>query len=530
MGFNATSTLLRTLTTPGGWCGDRPRSKLRVGTLIAGIGLSLSLVHAYHALAHDKTLLATVIGTLVPLCVSLLLVYGGYWTLTSTYRLSYLQRVLRWTIVGSIAMGALIGTIGVHQYLAGQFPEDAVFQLATALTGGSLGGFVLGVYDAHARRRSDRFEALQTSTNALVERSTANAVCERVTKITAEELDLRLTGVWLHDDSSDVLEPVAATSEAREAFGEHPTFGPGEGLAWDAFAEGREMVLSDVQNHEKRYNPETVVRSELIFPLGDHGVLIAASDVPGAFDTVDVETARLLATTVETVLDRVERERQLQTKQRKLEAQNDQLEEFASIVSHDFRNPLNVAQGYLEELEARVDDPSLDEIAIAHQRMGTLVDELLSLARAGRTIDQTGPVPLTEAAVRSWQLVETGSARIELPAERVIVPADRNRLCQLLENLFRNAVEHGGSDPTVSIGPLEDREGFYVADDGPGIAVDERERIFERGYTTSDGGSGLGLVVVGRVAEAHGWSITVAESAAGGARFEFSTSEEKVTK
>ncbi|TYT61757.1 ATP-binding protein [Natrialba swarupiae] len=524
MGIDATSDWVRAITRPGGWCGDRPRSKRRAGILIAGLGVALALTHGYHVVAHEKPLLAMVIGALVPLGVSLLLVYAGYWTITSPYRLSYVQRILRWTFLGSVAMGALLGTIGVHQQLAGQLPEDAVFQLATALAGGGIAGFVLGVYDAHAQRRSDRFETLQRSTNVLVDESTIDGVCDRVTQITADELDLPLSGVWLHDDSSGTLEPVAATPEAQEMIDEQPAFDPGDALAWEAFENGRELLVTDVHNHDGRYNPETVVRSELIFPLGDHGVLIAASDVPGAFDTVDVETARLLAATVETVLDRVGHEQQLCAKRRELEAQNDRLEEFASVVSHDLRNPLNVARGYLEELQERVDDPSLDEIKIAHDRMETLVDELLSLSRAGRTIDQREPVPLTEVAVRSWQLVDTESATLELPEDRLTIAADRSRLCQLLENLFRNAVEHGGDSPAVSVGPLESRDGFYVADDGPGIPPGDREAIFERGYTTRTDGSGLGLLIVARIAEAHDWSIIVTESESGGARFEFDVS------
>lgn len=527
MGFDTVTNIIRPTTKLSGWCGNCLRSKRRVGALIGGIGILLSLIHGYHLVAHDKPLLAMAIGAIIPLCVSLLLVYAGYWTATSTYRLSYLQQVLRWTIIGSVAMGALIGTIGIHQYLAGQLPEDAVFQVATALTGGGLSGFVIGVYNLHAQRRSDRFETLQTSTKVLVEESTVAAVCERVTEITAETLNLQLIGVWLHDDSTGVLEPVAATPESWETFGEHPTFGPGDGLAWVSFAEKREIVVADMQNHDARYNPQTDIQSELIVPLGDHGVLIAASAVPRAFDTVDIETVRLLAGTVETVLDRVEREQELQTKQRELEAQNDHLEEFASIVSHDLRNPLNVAQGYLTDLDGRVDDPALGEIEISHRRMETLVDELLSLAQAGRTIEQKEPIMLTEVAVRSWRLVETGSATIELPEGRVTILADRSRLCQLLENLFRNAIEHAGANSTVSVGPLESRDGFYVADDGPGISVDDYETIFERGYTTRNDGSGLGLMIVNRIAEAHGWSITVTKSESGGARFEFSTTEEE---
>ena len=69
----------------------------------------------------------------------------------------------------------------------------------------------------------------------------------------------------------------------------------------------------------------------------------------------------------------------------------------------------------------------------------------------------------------------------------------------------------------VRVGPLDD--GFYVEDDGPGIPPEERDSVFDRGYTT-DGGTGLGLAVVRRVFEAHEWSVEVGEADCGGARFE----------
>jgi signal transduction histidine kinase len=95
-------------------------------------------------------------------------------------------------------------------------------------------------------------------------------------------------------------------------------------------------------------------------------------------------------------------------------------------------------------------------------------------------------------------------------------------LRELLGNLFRNSVTHGGDDTGVSVtvGTLAEAEGFYVADDGPGIPPEERDSVFEHGYTTSDAGSGLGLTIVDRIASAHGWTVTVTDSAAGGARFE----------
>ena len=102
--------------------------------------------------------------------------------------------------------------------------------------------------------------------------------------------------------------------------------------------------------------------------------------------------------------------------------------------------------------------------------------------------------------------------------EDLRVTADKPRLRQLLENLFRNAIEHAGSEVEVTVGALED--GFYVADDGPGISEDEHDQVFETGFTTSDGGTGFGLAIVEEIATAHGWTVEVTESAAGGARFE----------
>jgi signal transduction histidine kinase len=94
----------------------------------------------------------------------------------------------------------------------------------------------------------------------------------------------------------------------------------------------------------------------------------------------------------------------------------------------------------------------------------------------------------------------------------------------VFENLFRNAIEHGGADVTVRVGQLDDH-GFYVEDTGPGIPADVRDAVFEPSHTSASGGTGFGLTIVKRIAEAHGWEVEIAESAAGGARFEFTAVE-----
>ena len=200
-----------------------------------------------------------------------------------------------------------------------------------------------------------------------------------------------------------------------------------------------------------------------------------------------------------------------------LRRQNERLEEFASIVSHDLRNPLSVAQGRLEMAQTEVDSDHLDEVEHAHERMESLISDLLTLARQGESAVECEPVNLADLVTGCWRTVDTAAATLTVETTRR-VQADPSRLQQLVENLIRNAVEHAGADTALTVGDLPD--GFYVADDGPGIPDTERERVFETGYSTETGGTGFGLGIVAEVVEAHDWDVCVTESAAGGARFE----------
>ncbi len=253
-----------------------------------------------------------------------------------------------------------------------------------------------------------------------------------------------------------------------------------------------------------------------------------------------------------------------------LERQKDRLDEFASVVSHDLRNPLNVAQGRLELAREDGDgdgesSEQLADVAWALDRMDELIDDLLTLARKGEQVSELEAVELAALAGDCWQNVETPGATLRVEVDRTIV-ADRSRLQQLLESLFRNSVEHGstrsqcdsrtndavehgsagsGSEPpddsveygstgsrsqspdgsgeddgtvTITVGPLED--GFPVEDDGVGIPEEKRGDVFDVGYSTSTTGTGFGLRIVEQVVEAHGWEISVTEGDAGGARFE----------
>jgi signal transduction histidine kinase len=203
---------------------------------------------------------------------------------------------------------------------------------------------------------------------------------------------------------------------------------------------------------------------------------------------------------------------------RELERQNDRLEEFASMVSHDLRNPLTVAKGQVEVARTEYDDETLVEAAAALDRMENLIDDLLALARQGQSIDELERVSFELVVRRAWNMIGADDATIEIDGDFEFL-ADADRVQQLFENLFRNAVEHGGSSVTIRTGALDDA-GFYVADDGAGIPETDRDRVMESGYTTNEDGTGFGLTIVADIAEAHGWDVSVTESRGGGARFD----------
>jgi two-component sensor histidine kinase len=213
------------------------------------------------------------------------------------------------------------------------------------------------------------------------------------------------------------------------------------------------------------------------------------------------------------------------------------VDRVASVISHDLRNPLDVALARLRAGRELDSDEHLEHVAQAHDRMERIIQDVLTLARGEDVVDPDESVDLGTVAAAAWETVETNGADLEVVSDLPETEVDRDRVSRLFENLFRNAVEHGSTSPGsqqdavehgseatenghthVVVGGHED--GFYVADDGPGVPEGEREEIFEPGYSSSDHGTGLGLAIVEQIAQLHGWSIRVTTSAEGGARFE----------
>ncbi|WP_207588149.1 ATP-binding protein [Halomontanus rarus] len=218
-----------------------------------------------------------------------------------------------------------------------------------------------------------------------------------------------------------------------------------------------------------------------------------------------------------------------------LERQNERLNEFTEVLTHDLRSPLMVAEGHLSLLEAdaTADDvhTHVDKCSNALDRMEQLIEEIRTFVLDGRLVDSPDAVDLDRVATTAWECVDTAAATLEVESD-LTIRADEDRLRRVFENLYRNSLEHGreygsesgrpdGDDEnvTISVGRLDD--GFFVADDGPGIPADQRDRVFDRGFTTGDDSTGFGLAIVANIADAHDWTVSVGDGVAGGARFEF---------
>lgn len=277
---------------------------------------------------------------------------------------------------------------------------------------------------------------------------------------------------------------------------------------------------------DSEIHPESV--AQLIIE-SDHNIL--ESDTPQEFEwSMERNGSRLDLLTNKTVVHEdghpyailgVETDiTELKRREAELERQKDRLEEFASVVSHDLRNPLSVAHGYANLTREHYPEsaPTVDKINAALDRMAQIIDDLLQLARQGLEIGDREPIDFREVAQAAWNNVQTGEASLEIDGEATVI-ADRDRVLQLLENLFRNAIEHAGSSVSVRCSVEEDS--FVIEDDGPGLPLERRQEIFRPGFTTSKNGTGFGLSIVQSICDGHGWDIAIAEAASGGARFEF---------
>lgn len=175
------------------------------------------------------------------------------------------------------------------------------------------------------RERERLLTALHAATRSLVRAESKDEVATLSVRVASEVLELPMVAVYLFEEPTNELRPAAWAPGVEEVLGELEPFGPDEALAWDAFVDGERRVYEDLSGVEGTHNPQTPVRSELIVPLADHGVLVAGDTDPGVFDDLTIEFADLFALTVGAALDAVEQEAELQDHEKRLDDQTERL-------------------------------------------------------------------------------------------------------------------------------------------------------------------------------------------------------------
>jgi signal transduction histidine kinase len=459
--------------------------------LIVLLGLALLGVPIYDVVTDvgaGMPLLASVVENAVRLVLALIVVGAGIWMFRKDWEQEAARTVGLWTVAVFVCVGGLIGSIvAIQVYAAGEL--EPMIIAADGVVVATVAGLGMGWRSAQHRRTQMELATERDRFQELYDNMPAAAV-----DLVVEDGDLRTTD--------------RANQQFVAHFGFDPERDPGRSL----FSVVEEVDPETVAASREAAAAGDVYRGVVTWDEGEREQQFQVRIVP--YRVGSRERAFALFHDI-TALARVQAE--LEETVEDLERSNDRLQGFASVISHDLRNPLTVAHGRVELLAEEYESDSLAVIDRMLDRMEAIIEDVLTLAR-GTDIEATEAVDLAVVAAEAWSHVETPAAELVTDGS-MTVEADRRRTLRLLENCFANAVEHAGREVTVEVGSLSD--GFYVADDGPGIDRAEPSEVFEAGVTTSDEGTGLGLMIVHDIATAHGWTVAVTESAEGGARFEF---------
>lgn len=354
-----------------------------------------------------------------------------------------------------------------------------------------------------SRGYEETVTALHHSTRELMDADDVETVLRRTAAAANDVLGFPGTAVREHDSQRDMLHHIAFGGRVGD-IESRPSFSVETSPHGRAIRRG-ETVVEDVPDDDP-YDREAFTQTMYV-PIGDIG-LLSVGTVGTNFDEMDVQFAEILAenaTAAARVVDTTSR----------LRAERERLDRFASVISHDIRNPLQTAMLSLDLARETGDTGRIETAIESLERVERIIEGTLTLARSEQLDDELVTGELDELVRSAWNVAGSDEATLVVEDSEDI-ECEPSLTQSLLENLVRNAVEHNDQPPTVSVGTL-DGGGFYVADDGEGVPEADRRRLLdERGRE----GDGFGLSIVHDIVEAHGWEFTLTESAHGGARFE----------
>lgn len=357
---------------------------------------------------------------------------------------------------------------------------------------------LLAAFGRIALTRTERvqsLEAIQSITQDAVTADSVEEMVETVVDRLPTATNFPTTGIWRAAPATDRLEPIGATGRAAEIIGGHPTFEPGNSITWEAFAAGETRLVSDVREHPEAYNEDSVIRSEVITPIGEFGVLIPAAMRPQNITAADQKIAETLASSLETSIKLIENRRDLQL----LEAIIDR------VLRHNLRTDLSVIKSRTQQLAEACDDGAFTDQMLAHaEGLEATAENARTMRAVVQSRDQRRELPVETVIEDAITAAPEPPADVNLTVDidttaRVVShPKLPTAIAHLIENALEHAVQDGG-EIRVTATADDDRVQITVADDGPGIPTNELAVLDQADESTLNHASGVGLWLIDRI-------------------------------
>lgn len=368
--------------------------------------------------------------------------------------------------------------------------------------------YLVGIIQDITERKQyqDGLDSLLDATRQMVSTSTTQEVADVVTTTIRESMGFAMNGVHLYDETAGGLAPESVSHKSQRVIEEPPVLD--EGIGWKAYKTGEPQIYQNLQAADEVYNDQTDIQSEIVFPLGDHGILLVSSTETDPFSERDITLANTLAANATAVLSQIKTYEQLQDRERTVEEQRDNLRIVNKIVRHDIRNDLELIQAYANRLANRSDE--FEE----PQKIEKCVTNAVEVTETAREV--TEMVLQTEQPDESVKLSPLLSQQIKniansYPQSEIktsgqiphIEVMGSDMLESVFRNLLSNAIQHNDKEipeVMVSVSQTESDAIIEIADNGPGIPDRHKEVMFEEGNSGLDSnGTGLGLYLVKKI-------------------------------
>lgn len=347
-------------------------------------------------------------------------------------------------------------------------------------------------------RRERGLATVQDVTRDAVAATTTDEMAETVLGQLPEVLDFPLSAIWEHDPTTQQLQPVGSTGPADPLFDETPVFTPGNSIAWRAFESGETKLVSQISEYPEAYDQESLIRSEVISPIGEFGVFAAGSLHDGSFTENEEQILASLTTNLQAAAQLIERRQDMQLLDQVL----------GRILRHNLRNELSVIRGYAEHIEAEADGQHQmlgENIVASAERLQKTTNNAQTMREVVANRDETRSVLLTEVIEDAIDRVRDKFPDAEIQDECAVdaTVTTHPNIHDAVQQLIENGIEHNESEtPTVDVRLFAtgDSPAIAVADNGPGIPQMELNVLDKHGESALEHGSGAGLWVIDRVA------------------------------